>query len=132
MKIKILLDHDLEGYSVFLKAAFEETGWNDYLTVEFIRLQSLGLPDDCSDQEIWRRVQQLRLLLVTHNRNCEDETSLQATIERENTPDSLPVITIASLDRLALAEYRHLAAHKLAEIALYLEDYLGSGRIYIP
>ena len=99
MTVRILLDHDLEGYEVFLRAALEETGWHKYLTVEFIRLHDLGLPDDDSDQDIWRRVQQERLLLITHNRNRDDETSLQATIERENTPNSLPVITIASLDK---------------------------------
>ena len=130
MTVKILLDHDLEGYDVFLKAALEETGWNGYLTVEFIRLPDLRLPDDCSDQDLSRRVQEERLLLITHNRNRDEETSLQATIERENTPNSLPVMTIPN--KLAHAEYRQLAAHKLAEIALYLEDYLGIGRIYIP
>ena len=102
MTVKILLDHDLEGYDVFLKAALEETGWNGYLTVEFIRLPDLRLPDDCSDQDLWRRVQEERLLLITHNRNRDEETSLQATIERENTLNSLPVMTIARPDKLAL------------------------------
>lgn len=38
MTVKILLDHDLEGYYLFVKAVLEETGWNGYLKVEFIRL----------------------------------------------------------------------------------------------
>ena len=53
-------------------------------------------------------------------------------LKRETEPDSLPVLTIPNLMRLAQADYRQLATHKLAEVVLYLENYLGVGRIYIP
>lgn len=132
MTIRILLDHDVEGYAVFLEAGLQETGWDQYLTIEFLRLRDLSLSDEHSDQEIWRRVQRDRLLLITHNRNRDDETSLQATIEKETGPDSLPVLTIPSVEKLARADYRQQAAHKLAEVVLYLENYLGVGRVYIP
>jgi hypothetical protein len=113
MTLKILLDHDVEGYAVFLSAGLQETGWDQYVTIEFLRLRDLGLADDSSDQAIWRRVQEDQLLLITHNRNREDETSLQATIEQESRADSLPVLTIASVERLAVASYRQQAVHKL-------------------
>ena len=132
MTIRILLDHDIEGYAVFLEAGLQETGWDKYVTIEFLRLRDLGLSDDQSDQEIWRRAQKDRLLLITHNRNREDETSLQATIETETGPDSLPVLTIPNIEKLARADYRQQAAHKLAEVVLYFENYLGVGRVYIP
>ena len=61
MTIRILLDHDIEGYAVFLEAGLQETGWDQYLTIEFLRLRDLGLSDEHSDQEIWRRVQRDRL-----------------------------------------------------------------------
>jgi predicted nuclease of predicted toxin-antitoxin system len=73
----------------------------------------IGLSDERSDQEIWRRAQKDRLLLITHNRNREDETSLQATIETETGPGSLPVLTIPNIEKLARADYRQQAAHKL-------------------
>ena len=76
--------------------------------------------------------QQHRLLLITSNRNKEDEVSLEATIERENRPLSLPVITLSRANRLAFPDYRQQAALKLAEIIIYLNNYLGVGRIYIP
>jgi len=132
MTNKILLDHGIEGYAVYLRARWQEAGWDQYVTIEFLRLHDIHLPDDASDQEIWRRSQEERLLLITHNRHRDDETSLQATIERENTPDALPVITISSVEKLRATDYRQQAAHKLAEIILYLEDYLGVGRVYIP
>ena len=128
----ILLDHDCEGYASFLMAGWEETGWHLLFTIIFVRLHDLGLPENASDWEIWRRCQEDRLLLITHNRNREGATSLQATLEQENTSTSLPVITIPRLDRLALSDYRQRAAHRLAEILIDLDNYLGTGRIFIP
>jgi hypothetical protein len=132
MTIRILLDHDIEGYDVLLAAGLREKGWDQHVDCEFVRLRDLGLPHDFSDQDIWRRSQAESLLLITHNRNRDDDTSLQATIERENTPQSWPVITIPRVEKLALADYRQQVANRLAEIILYLEDHLGLGRIFIP
>ena len=132
MQTTILLDHDLEGHATYLQAGLRETGWDRDVTVVFVRLRDLGLPDDSSDQDIWRFAQQHRLLLITSNRNQENATSLQATIERENTPEALPVLTLSQANRLLLPDYRQQAVHKLVEVIIYLENYLGVGRIYIP
>ena len=132
MQTTILLDHDLEGHATYLQAGLRETGWDRDVTVVFVRLRDLGLPDDSSDQDIWRFAQQHRLLLITSNRNQENETSLQATLERENTPEALPVLTLSQANHLLLPDYRQQAVYKLVEIMLYLENYLGIGRIYIP
>jgi len=128
----ILLDHDVEGHAKYLQAGLRETGWDRDVTVTFVRLYDLGLSNDSSDQDIWRFAQRHRLLLITSNRNQENETSLQATIERENTPEALPVLTLSQANRLLLPDYRQQAVHKLVEIIIYLENYLGIGRIYIP
>jgi hypothetical protein len=132
MKITMLLDHDLEGQVPFLEAGWRETGWAQYLRLEFIRLRDLNLPNDVTDQEIWHYVQREQFLLLTNNRNREDETSLEATIERENTRDSLPVLTVSDKDKLVLPAYRQQAAHKLAAVIIDLENYLGVGRVFIP
>jgi predicted nuclease of predicted toxin-antitoxin system len=132
MRITILLDHDVEGQAVFLQAGLREIGWDQLLTVEFARLRDCGLPDDTPDRDIWRFAQQHRLLLITNNRNSEDETSLAATIEREGAADSLPVITVAQVDRLRLADYRQRAATSLVEIIISPEAHLGRGRVFIP
>jgi hypothetical protein len=128
----ILLDHDLEGHLPFLEAGWRETGWDQYLHLEFRRLHDFNVPDNATDQELWHYVQCEHCLLLTNNRNREDEMSLQATIERENTRDSLPVITVSDKDKLVFPAYRQQAAHKLAAIIIYLENYLGVGRVYIP
>jgi hypothetical protein len=132
MEIKILLDHDIEGYDIYIETGLRETGWDKVFTIEFNRLSDFSLPDNSSDQDIWRFTQQGRLLLITSNRNNEAETSLQATIERENTPDSLPVITVSDRESLVLVDYRQRVANRLAEIIADLEAYLGVGRIWVP
>jgi hypothetical protein len=132
MSITVLLDHDLEGQIAFLEAGWRETGWDQYLHLEFLRLRDLNMPHDATDQEIWHYVQREHFLLLTNNRNREDETSLQATIERENTQESLPVLTVSDKDKLVLPAYRQQAAHKLAAVIIDLEHYLGVGRVFIP
>jgi hypothetical protein len=132
MNITMLLDHDLEGQISFLEAGWRETGWDQYLHLEFRRLRDLNIPNDATDQAIWHYVQREHFLLLTNNRNREDAMSLQATIERENTQDSLPVLTISDKDKLVLPAYRQQAAHKLAAVIIDLEYYLGVGRVFIP
>jgi hypothetical protein len=77
-------------------------------------------------------VQTRGLLLLTVNRNMREPDSLEQTIREENTATSLPVITIGSPDRLDEKSYREACAVRLVEIVLDLEDYRGTGRIYIP
>jgi hypothetical protein len=128
----ILLDNDLKGHGLFLEVAWRETGWSRLLPLEFKMLRDFGLPNNYPDQDIWRFAQQERLLLITNNRNREDETSLQATIERENTPASLPVLTVTNKELLVTSEYRQRVAHALAAILIYPEDYYGAGRVFVP
>jgi hypothetical protein len=39
MKSTLLLDHDLEGFEVFLQAGLRETGWDQIFSLEFKRLR---------------------------------------------------------------------------------------------
>ncbi len=132
MVTTILVDRDLEGYSTFIEVGLRETGWEHLLALEFKWLVDFALPPNYPDQDIWRFVQERGFLLITSNRNREDDTSLQATIERENTPESLPMLTVSHRESLLLTEYRQKVAHKLADVLLYLKDYRGAGRVFIP
>src|SRR5262245_52684156 len=132
MKITALLDHDIEGQIVYLEAGLAETGWDQLIEIDFVLLRDCGLAENSPDNEIWRYAQERELLLITNNRNNDGETSLHTTIERENTTNSLPVITVSDKDSLGSADYRRRAADRLAEIVIYLENYRGVGRVYIP
>lgn len=53
-------------------------------------------------------------------------------MREENDFNSLPVVTIASVDRLGDLEYRERCVNRLLEIVLYAETYRGTARIFIP
>jgi hypothetical protein len=132
MAVILLLDADLEGAIHTLKAELEATGWARDLGIEIKRLRDYGMSRNTPDQLVWQFAQQHGFWLLTNNRNNEDETSLQATIQRENTPESLPVITTTDKDRLAEPAYRSEAVTRLIEIVIYPESSLGTGRLFIP
>jgi hypothetical protein len=132
MEITILIDQDLLGFDVFIEQGLKETGWDQLILVRFTRLRDYGLPHNLPDQDVWRFVQTHHLLLVTNNRNNEDETSLQATMRRENTLTCWPIVTISDKDALIQADYRQRVARRLAEIIVDLDNYLGAGRIFVP
>ncbi|MEK7830510.1 MAG: ACP S-malonyltransferase [Acidobacteriota bacterium] len=132
MEITILLDYNLDGHLVFLEAGLKETGWDQILSIKFHRLRDYGIPTDCPDDELWRFVQERQLLLLTHNRNNKGETSLQATIEREKQPDSLPVVTISDKDALSRGDYRRRVSENLAQIIVDLANYRGVSRVFVP
>jgi hypothetical protein len=106
--------------------------WYDLgLTVE--SFPALGLPYDSSDAVIWRICQREGLVLVTANRNADDPDSLEVVIRNENQPESLPVITFANPERV-LEDRIHaeLVAERLLEKLISIDEFRGTGRIYVP
>ncbi|MDQ3007908.1 MAG: hypothetical protein M3R47_21320 [Chloroflexota bacterium] len=53
-------------------------------------------------------------------------------IREENTPMSLPIITVARVNRLDERTYREQCSSRRIEIMLDIDRYLGVGRIFIP
>ena len=72
------------------------------------------------------------MLLLTANRKAKGEDSLDRVMREENTPTSLPIITICERTRVSEYEYRDACVERLVEIVIDLEDYLGVGRLFIP
>lgn len=128
----ILVDHNLKGYIVLLRGTLAVDGWLDWLSIEFVTLEEAGLAVDANDRIIWRFAQTNHMLLLTANRNAKGKDSLEQTIQEEGLLASLPVLTIASFDRLVEREYREQCCARLADIVLYLENYLGVSRLFIP
>lgn len=62
----------------------------------------------------------------------QGEHTVEHTIREANTPTSLPVLTIGNADRLLEKAYRERCAIRLVEIRLDLENYVGTGRVFIP
>ena len=113
--------------SVEWNSIWAESGWR------FTSFPALGLTQDAPDSLIWHTCQNESLVLVTGNRNQRGEDSLEATLRDCITPRSLPVVTFANPDRiLRERHYAELAAERLLDYLLNIEDHRGVGRLYAP
>lgn len=128
----VLVDHNLEGHAELLWGTLAADGWLELVPLRLLTLDDVGLPRDTSDRVLWRHAQEHGALLLTANRRRRGPDSLQQTIEEENTPRSLPVVTVSDPDRIDERAYRRRCAERLVDIALDLESCRGSGRMYIP
>jgi hypothetical protein len=128
----ILVDQDIEGQVLILWGSLAAEGWLDLCSLQLVTFSQVGLPVDSSDRMVWRFAQTHGMMLLTHNRSINDEDSLEHTIREENTPTSLPVITIGRVERLRERSYRDRCVVRLVEIGLEIEQYLRIGRIFIP
>ncbi|MCI0338741.1 MAG: ACP S-malonyltransferase [Acidobacteria bacterium] len=128
----VLLDNDLSGMLDLLDNALQRSGWGELQLLQFVSLHQVGLADNAIDREVWRTAQTSGMILLTANRNLKDPDSLEQTIREENTPFSLPVITISDPQELINPDYRDRCLNRLVEIVFDLENYLGSARLFIP
>lgn len=115
-----------------LWAILENDGWLELLDIPLVTFADLGIPIDAPDRQIWHFAQEHRIILLTANRNNKGAESLAQTIREENTPTSLPVLTIGSLDRMEESIYRDQCAERIVEVIMNIEDYLGAGRVFVP
>jgi hypothetical protein len=130
--ITVLADHNIEGQAQVLLGALAAAGWLDLIPIRLMRFTDVGLAFDSADRDVWHFAQQHQMLLLTDNRNMTGDGSLEQTIREQNSATSHPVITISRTDRLLEKPYRERCAIRLLEIALDLDRYLGSGRLYLP
>jgi hypothetical protein len=94
----LLADINIQVQVELLKVVFESATWREVwagLGLRVFTFPDVGLDREASDDAVWRLCQARQLILVTGNRNEDGPDSLEATLENENTPDSLPVFTLA-------------------------------------
>jgi hypothetical protein len=128
-----LVDHNLEGHALLLSGSITNQGWQDLFSIRFVLLEEMSLSVNSSDRVVWRFAQANQMLLLTANRRMKGKDSLEQVLQEENTPTSFPVVTIGDADRvLNDPDYRDLCVNRLLEIVLYIENYIGTRRIFIP
>jgi hypothetical protein len=132
----LMADVNVERHVRILIAALEGPSWRDLwatLAVPIVTFAERGLARTTPDSALWAICQRDELVLLTANRNASGPDSLEATIRLANTSTSLPVITLADPERVLLDRYyAERAADRLFEILLELDDYRGTGRLYMP
>ncbi|MBP0021453.1 MAG: ACP S-malonyltransferase [Cyanobacteria bacterium SBLK] len=130
---KFLIDHNIEGQALILFGAIANQGWLDLIQIQFVFFEEIALPIESSDRGVWQFAQSNRMLLLTANRSMEGDDSLEQVMREENTPTSLPIVTISNSNRVLIdPNYREKCVESLLEIALDLNNYLGVGGIFIP
>ncbi|KPA14785.1 ACP S-malonyltransferase [Candidatus Magnetomorum sp. HK-1] len=128
----ILADHNIEGHAILFWGLLQAEGWTDLLEIKLILFESLGIPHNSTDRDVWQFAQKNNMILLTANRKMNEKDSLEETIREENTPSSLPVITISTIEKLHQKPYRLKCIYRIIEIILDLDNYLGTGRVFIP
>jgi hypothetical protein len=130
----ILSDHNCEGHSEAIFMALRREDWLDMIPIELKWFEDVGLSPKAPDETVWRFCQQDGYLLLTGNRTANDRhKSLEFTIRRLVTPESLPVLTIGNLGAvLGDPDYCLRCAVRLLEIVLDLENLRGITRLFLP
>ena len=131
-----MADHDIEGQvrvllRLLTSAAGSKSGtsWPSVLS----RLRAWGCPRTLRMQRYGSFCQTQQIILITGNRNKAGPEALEAVIEQNNTPTSLPVLTIGVPPRvLSSRAYAERVATCLLEVLLDVEQYRGTGRLYLP
>lgn len=131
--MNFLIDYNLNGPALILLGSLTSSGWLDLIDIRFVRFSEVELPMNSSDRQVWRFAQANQMILLTANRSMKGKDSLEQVIREENTPTSFPVLTIANVDKLlADSNYRERCVNRLVEIAIDIEYYQGTMRIFIP
>jgi predicted nuclease of predicted toxin-antitoxin system len=132
----IMADHDIEGQVRVLLRLLASGAWSEVwheLAVRIETFASLGLAENTSDAALWQFCQTRQIILITGNRNKAGPEALEAVIERNNTPLSLPVLTIGTPPRvLSIRAYAERVATRFLEVLLDVEQYRGTGHLYLP
>ena len=132
----ILADNDVEGILAALVSIWLSDTWRNLwieLNCSLETFPSLDLPRNASDAVVWEACQNHQIVLITGNRNAESPESLEATIRNLNRPDSLPVFTLSNPNRILKDRgYANLVAERLLDYLMSVQDYRGTGRIYVP
>jgi hypothetical protein len=101
--ITLLVDANMDGHAQLLDMRLRTETWRelrDHLDIRFLNFEQAGLDRNAKDNQVWALCQEKGYYLLTANRNRKSDDSLEATIQREGTADSLPAFTFSDADRM--------------------------------
>lgn len=134
--LRIMSDNDVRGHVSRLMDICQSPPWADLwhdLDCHLCAFEDLDLSEDATDAAIWQACQDNDVLLITGNRNAEGPQALEVTIRHRNTPDCLPVLTLAAPDRIGREwRYAESVVARLFDILVDIDGLRGTGRLYLP
>lgn len=134
--VQLLVDANLDGHAALLDMRLRTQMWRelrDHLDIQLVHFEKAGIDRNAKDDIVWRLCQEKGYYLLTANRNLESEDSLEATIRRESSEQSLPVFTFADAERIyESSAYLDKVVESLLEYLMSEENLRGLGRIFLP
>lgn len=109
-----------------------EEEWLEVFSLRFVKFDQAGLSYKSNDREVWRFAQKHGMVMLTANRRMRGKDNLEQVIREENTEQSLPVLTIGNVKRIFEKSYRDQCIARLLEVIEELDNFMGTGRIFIP
>jgi hypothetical protein len=132
----LLADNNLRGQAAYLLAIIQTDPWVEFwrdLGLQLLQFEDVGLLPTASDKEVWSLCQAEEFVLLTDNRNLAGPESLEATIRRSGTPESLPVFTIADVNKVNTSRtYAEQVVVSLLDYLQRIDSLRGTGRLYLP
>ncbi len=132
----ILADNDVRGQVDYLASLMQAEPWIDFwqdLGLKLFRFEDIGLSPAAADRDVWQQCQLEQLVLITGNRNLSGPDSLEATIRQLGTAQSLPVFTIADVNKLnTTRSYADEVVTALVDYLQRIDGLRGTGRMFLP
>ena len=132
----LLGDNNIQGHLEILLIILEGPTWRGLwtlLNLELRTFEDLELAPQTPDALLWQLCQEQEIILITANRNADGPDSLDTTIRTRNTTDSLPVFTIADAEQILHSRaYAERVVERLLEYLIDIDNYRGTGRLYLP
>jgi hypothetical protein len=131
-----MADNDIQGQMKALVFLLRSEEWRDIWSSLNLTVRTFGelsLDVSVPDAELWHMCQREQIVLVTGNRNKTGPDSLETTIEAHGTPNSLPVLTVASPKQVLFSrDYADRVVESLLQYLLAIDNFRGTGRLWLP
>ena len=132
----IMADNNIQGQVDILVYLLESETWRElwnHLELIVYTFDDLGLLPGDPDAVVWDSCQRNEIVLITNNRNDDGPDSLETTLRTRNTATSLPVLTLADAEHVRNSgAYATRVVERLIDILLEIDNYRGTGRLYLP
>jgi hypothetical protein len=132
----LIADNDILGQMKILIHLLFSDSWSDIwlgLNLPIRTFNDLDLEPDVSDAVLWHACQAKQIVLITGNRNKEGPESLETTIQKFNSPNSLPVLTLADPKLVSQSSaYASRVVETMLQYLLEMDNVRGTGRLYLP
>jgi hypothetical protein len=134
----LLADVNLQGHLPYLERLLQQLGLLELITelgLVLATFSDVGLDRGLDDRTLWNYCQASGWVLLTDNRNRENEDSLEATLQDSWRDGLLPVLTLANKGKFEnSAVYAARVAEDIADVlvSVFHDEVRDRPRIFVP